>query len=447
MRTPLTPPARAGRSRPADRLAPHTGRKMLRAVGYLLVLLVLSLPLVLAGALHFALAERPIVDRTAEFTPENIGRAKRIAERNDPRKMKAGVLRTLTLPQEELDLALNYVANRFAKGSSRVALLPGAVALSASFQVPDNPFGRYLNITAVLYETVGLPGFDHLQIGRLPVPAWLADSLLERTLQLLNAREDYRIASDTIRRISVANGLLTVVYDWQDDLPDRIRSAMLPQEDQARLRLYQDALVALGSHSAMPTRISLAELMRPLFALAALRGADGDPVAENRAAILVLTFHANGKGLSAVVPAARDWPRPPPHRVLLDGRDDFTQHFTISAALAAYAGVPLSDAIGLYKEVVDSRGGSGFSFNDIAADRAGTRFGELAVGSRESARRLQRRLADGARESDLMPHVKDLPEFMAEAEFKRRFGGIGAPPYQQMMADIEQRIAALPLYH
>jgi len=37
-------------------------------------------------------------------------------------------------------------------------------------------------------------------------------------------------------------------------------------------------------------------------------------------------------------------------------------------------GTPLADAVGLWKELADARrGGSGFSFNDIAADRAGTR--------------------------------------------------------------------------
>jgi hypothetical protein len=107
----------------------------------------------------------------------------------------------------------------------------------------------------------------------------------------------------------------------------------------------------------------------------------------------------------------------------------------------------LSDAIGLYREVDDSRGGSGFSFNDIAADRAGTRFGELATGSAAGARQLQQRIAAGIKESALMPAVADLPEFMPEAEFKRRFGGIGAPAYQRMMADIERRVAACPLYH
>jgi hypothetical protein len=94
----------------------------------------------------------------------------------------------------------------------------------------------------------------------------------------------------------------------------------------------------------------------------------------------------------------------------------------------------------------DSRGGSGFSFNDIAADRAGTRFGELATSSEVAAKTLQRRVAKGIVDADLLPKVSDLPEFMPEPEFKRRYGGIGAPAYNAMMRDIEQRLSALPLY-
>ena len=39
----------------------------------------------------------------------------------------------------------------------------------------------------------------------------------------------------------------------------------------------------------------------------------------------------------------------------------------------------------------------------------------------------------------------DLPEFMPEAEFKRRFGGTQGEPYRKMMKEIERRIAALPI--
>ena len=237
-----------------------------------------------------------------------------------------------------------------------------------------------------------------------------------------------------------------MVYEWRDDLPARLGKLMLPPEDSERLRVYQERLVKFTRDAATPRSVSLAELLTPLLRLAAERGASGDAQAENRAVIAVVAFYANGKGLVAIVPGAKDWPRPKPRTVTLKGRTDSPLHFTVSAALAANAGGPLSDAIGLYREVDDSRHGSGFSFADIAADRAGTMFGEFATRSPDSARRLQQRVAAGVREADLIPEIADLPEFMPEAEFRRRFGGVGAPAYKQMMQDIERRVAACGLY-
>ncbi|MGS0757098.1 hypothetical protein ACVBEH_22195, partial [Roseateles sp. GG27B] len=97
----------------------------------------------------------------------------------------------------------------------------------------------------------------------------------------------------------------------------------------------------------------------------------------------------------------------------------------------------LADVIGVYKEVADSHGGSGFSFNDIAADRAGTRFGIRAV---QVPRLLQETVLAGLKEADFMPDVSDLPEFLTERDFLARYGGIGAPAYRQMMANIEARL-------
>jgi hypothetical protein len=150
---------------------------------------------------------------------------------------------TISPSQEDVDL-LNYLASRYAK-EVRIVLLPAA-AISASIELPRNPVGRFLNISAVLHETAALPAFDSLKLGRLPVPAWLADSLLENVVQRLNTREDYRIAGDTIKKVSVSDGRLTVTYDWQADLPDRIKAVMLPREDQERLKAYQDRLAGIG---------------------------------------------------------------------------------------------------------------------------------------------------------------------------------------------------------
>ena len=187
-------------------------------------------------------------------------------------------------------------------------------------------------------------------------------------------------------------------------------------------------------------------LLSTLFKLAQERSGSHDPLAENRAAILVLTFYVNQKELETLLPAAKRWPRPLARTVSLKGRHDFPQHFITSAALAAKAGGPFSDAVGVYKEVIDSRRGSGFSFADIAADRAGTRFGEKAVANIDSARALQRYVAAGMSDGDIIPITEDLPESMNEAEFKRRFGDVDGAAYRRIMSDIEHRLAGLALY-
>jgi hypothetical protein len=415
----------------------------MRIFWWMLLGLTIVVSLILVGAVFLVIEAQPRVQRTAAFTPENIERAKRILDKNDPRKMKYGVLRTIVMNEEDVDLAANYLANRYGCGSARIVLKGGTAFIQVSTRIPG--IGWYANIDAALTETAALPHFTSVYIGRLPVPSWGADWLLTRALTQLNENENYGFAGDVLKQVSITAGRLSVIYAWRADLPDKLRAALLPRDDQERLRVYHEKLGEVAR--ALTARsVSLTDVLPPLFKLGLERARSRDPVAENRAVILVLTFYVNGKGLAAIVPAAKDWPRPTGHSITLHGRGDFPQHFTISAALAANAGGPLSDAVGLYKEVDDSRVGSGFSFNDIAADRAGTRFGELAAGSKETAAKLQQRLSAGVRERDLMPATDDLPEFMPEAEFKRRFGGIGAPVYQQMMMNIERRLAALPLY-
>lgn len=288
-----------------------------------------------------------------------------------------------------------------------------------------------------------MPRFKHLKVGSLPVPAVLADYLLREALRRMMETGRGELAADVVRSVTVGDKRLTVTYRWSDDVVTRARAVLVAAEDQARLHLYQERLADAAARA--PGTVSLATLMPPLFALALERGAGGDIARENRAAIVVLAFYANGKGLAAIVPAAAQWPRPARRTVTLAGRDDLPKHFLISAAIAAEAGSPLADAIGVYKEVNDSRGGSGFSFSDIAADRAGTRFGEIASQSPERARKVARALASGVTESGFMPDVSDLPEFVQEADFKRRYGGVGGPGYNRMMATIEARVAARPL--
>jgi hypothetical protein len=409
----------------------------------LFLLAAIGLPLAALVAVWLCFQDAPLVARTAEISPADIERAKRILQKHDPRWARAGSVRILVASQQDVDLALNYAAWQLRKGSARVVLLRGAAEVQASLELPRNPIGAWLNVDATLRQTSGLPAFERLRIGSLPVPGFIANLALARLLKQLDQTTEGRLANDVVKSVGFAPEQMHVVYAWRDDIADRVRAAMLPPVDQERLKAYSDRLAEFVDSSAKRGSLSLSQLLPPMFALARTRAVDGDAALENRAALVTLALYANGLGLSTIIPEAKGWRQPAPRQVVLNGRDDSAKHFLISAALAAEAGSPLADAIGLYKEVEDSRGGSGFSFNDLAADRAGTRCGQLAV---EAPAKLQEGLATGITERVFMPDVADLPEFLPEAEFKRRYGGIGAPAYEKAMADIEQRLAALPLY-
>jgi uncharacterized protein YfiM (DUF2279 family) len=413
----------------------------------LVTLLVLAAPLALAAAIFYALEDRPLVARPPALGPAQIERAKRILDENDPRRLKAGAQRTVSLSQQDIDLLANYLASRYARGGAQIALRPGVATVAASGELPANPAGRFLNVRASLRDAGTLPPrLEDVTIGRLPLPDWLANALLDRAWATLQENDDARVAAAAVKKLGIAEGRLDVTFEWRADLPERLRTALLPRAEQDRLRPYQERLAELTRGGDRTATIPLIALINPLLALAAERGGEPGAAAENRAALFVLAVYASGKGLNAAVPAAADWPRPAARRVTLGGRTDFAQHFAISAALAAGAGGPFADAVGVYKEVDDSRRGSGFSFADLAADRAGTRFGETATASAASARKLQALARSGLREADIMVPARDLPESMSEAEFKRRFGGVDAPPYRRMLDDIDARVAALPLH-
>jgi hypothetical protein len=398
-------------------------------------------------ALTLAVQTAPLVSESPEVSATDVERALQMLRSHDPRRDRPGVPRTVVMTQRDLELLLNHGGRRWlAASAARVRLQPYNAELQASLRLPGMdflPFAVWLNVDAHLREADGLPEMTSLRVGRLPVPGWLAEALARQVGARYGVVIDPQIARDLVHRVSMTNGAVTVRYAWQADLQYRVLAALVPPAEQARLKVYADHLHAIAPPPGPDGTVSLTELMPPMFLLAQQRAAAGaDAAGENRAALVVLAFHASGRRLSSIVPAARDWPRPPALRVTLHGRDDFPQHFLISALLAAEGGGALANAVGLYKEVMDSRSGSGFSFNDIAADRAGTRFGELAV---SDPTRMHLALNAGVGEYELMPDVSDLPEFLAEPEFLRRYGGVGAPAYRSMLADIETRIDNTPL--
>ena len=414
-------------------------RLLLKLVLWLIILM----PLALAGAFYLAVEQTPLVETKVRLTPGQIDRAKLILDKHDPRDLQDGDVKTITIGKRDLDLAINYFVYLIGQGGSVVELRDGSVTAQATVHLPKNPLGQYLNIDVGLHETSGIPKLEYLHIGRLPIPGWFANKVFKLAINAFYDKTGQTLEADLIQRVIVTNHNMSITYQWDSDITDVVRTNLVSAEDQDRLKVYNQKLVDVMSTAS--GSVQMIDILRSLVRLAEERSTTGNAATENKAAIIVLAAYVGGHGLRRLAPQADSWPQVPKRDVRLQGRKDFAQHFMISASLSMAGGNIFSDAVGLLKEIDDSRGGTGFSFNDLCADKAGTRFGERAT-AYSRASEIQTRIARSLVESDIMPRADDLPEHMSESEFRRRFGGVDSPRYNQMIAEIDRRVEQLPLY-
>ncbi len=108
----------------------------------------------------------------------------------------------------------------------------------------------------------------------------------------------------------------------------------------------------------------------------------------------------------------------------------------------------MSSTVGEIKEFLDSNtGGSGFSFVDMLADKAGTKLAQLAITNENSARFVQQYFSQVENQPFIiLPDWQGLPEGLSEQEFNQRFGDVHSQRYKEYMNILTERIESLPLY-
>ncbi len=366
-----------------------------------------------------------------------------------------------TLTQTEIDLLAEWALEitGLDRGAAQVTLhADGSLAVAGSI-----PAGRrgWVNVDLLGQAGVHEAGVDlmvhHLQLGRWQVPRAVTDTLAERVSRELTAAPNVAMWLAAVRRFEVDDQRLHVAYD-PHALPEEVQGQMagerLPGRVDPLARLYLDELrkLALG-FDRKTVREPMLELVRAAFTLASDRSSVGhDPRRENGAAILALTNLCAAMDMNRFleVTGTREQRRRlnwMPGRMLLHERRDLTKHYWISALLTLTVDAEASGLVGRIKEEMDSAaGGTGFSFVDLLADRAGTRLAEFATSTPTNARLVQARLSMLISADQLMPDPTGLPEGLTEQQFEQRFGSTDSPAYEAMVDRIDQRIESLPLF-
>lgn len=406
----------------------------------LLVWLIGTLLVSAIAFLILTLDSQPLVSRGETIAPLSVAQARFLLLTNDPRRLRSGDARQAAIPAALIDEGVNYLATRFLQGRGALVLAEQSAEIRFTLRPPLLPAERFLNLSFTLRQAEGEPRIAAAKISALPIPPALVEFALSTGIRLAGYEHEWNLARHAIRalKFEAERRRVIVSYVWEPALLERARSVAVSRDDLARLRSAQEMLAAMLDHKAPGSRVALPAVLGTLLDV------NGSDQRENRrAAIFVLAAYLSEKNITAFIPEAAGWPKIRPVTLTLLGREDSAQHFVISAALAAWAGEPIADAIGLYKELADARHGSGFSFADLAADRAGTRFGELI---NRGDVKLQAFVPGNLTDGDLIPPLNALPEYINERAFRRQFGNPGSPAYQRLNEEIERRLAVMPLY-
>ncbi len=424
--------------------------------------LLLGLAALSAGVLLWlSLENKPLSFEAARVTSEEKRRLVHLIRSKSPRSLEEGQTHTLRLTQYDINVLLAWgLSLGSPERKAAVQLACDTASLSASAGVPlGSQRSRYLNLTLA-----GGTGFEkgnlclhviRCRLGSLELPRWLLGPLGSMITSFLHKDRRCRPFLDAIQEMAIEPNALAVTYGpvhlplgFREDLfgPTAASPEML-----ASTRAQIRGLLDLGARSRSSPP-SVGACFETAFALARARSIGRSAVSENQAAIFALGILLGHPRVEEFLGSVLDdhgfeTARQALYRVTLRGRSDWTKHFCVSAALALLSDTVVSDAAGLLKEELDAgQGGSGFSFCDLVADRAGTTFAATATRDEAAARALQDRICGGFRVDDFFPPAADLPEGIPDAELQSRYGGVGGEPYRQLMAEIERRIAACAAY-
>lgn len=454
--------------------AGHLLKRLATAVGVLILLGVITVTL-LAMSLPqgHALAPPGPPARPAESLRE----VKALATREALFEALHGTPMSLDVPVSDLSAVLQDLTGRWLRGGSQVQPTnQGQLELTVSVPIeqtplrPLRPLGHWLNLTVVVgLHAKAPPTLDSITLGRLKIPPAPLTWVARKVLDMQGLLEPCELAVSAVERSEVLDGRLKLTVHWTDALQDRTLALVIPREDWPSLLAYHQRVLATLQRVPRLTRANpghpLREVLRSTFILVQQRtlasalvapvgGAQGSAqqqaYRETRAALVAVALAANHLSLHLVLPELGGRPTPAltPVSLRLRNREDFAQHYTISALMSLMLGSRVSDTIGLYKELMDANkkdGGSGFSFNDLALNRAGIQLGRRA--RQDPIGLIQRLGGDTAlvADDDFIPQVSDLPEFLDRPTFTHRYGGVKDPRFGALMRDIEARVSALPV--
>jgi hypothetical protein len=404
--------------------------------------------------------DQPTVIETDKVTPQSLSDSKKLLKHIDHTLRMRNGDKSILIPFDSLNAIFALTSEILRGFSARYNDLGDQILISTSIELPINPVGNYINISLQIGNDHADTDTSRTAIGGLS----LSNATVITTASvLINMFMDDAIMPHDgpfIRSISIQNRAIKILF--HPELNTRklftsfkragkgVATNMLPGTDLREIQPYYDHLAISTRHlTKKGMTVSLFTLLKMVMSLAEKTSDESNAKKKNTSALIALALFAGDRNLTFTLNGLINI-KLGTHKKLkikLNEREDLMLHFLYSSTIHIMSNSGISFSIGEIKEVSDSgKGGSGFSFVDIAADKAGIKFAEFATSGDRNARLLQQRLSMATSEKDIFPDISALRENISEERFKSLYMNRQSDEYKAILSDIDRRIDALPIY-
>ena len=422
--------------------------------------LLLLLATVLALLAVLLLQSTPLLSDTGQLNAAAVRNSQQLFNNLNQSMRDPGQQLVIQTNADELNAAFALASRTLPGFQGKTQINPAGLTILMTMPLDLLSYRLYINADIQIEPSDGPLQVRQVQLGRLTLPGdmalgllgWVADqlwgpgegaALLAKVRSVTVQQDAVKVELSKSEGFSLSQLKLSGVSLYKQWFSSDEQTALIEH-------YYALALAHSQQQAATQSSYSLISYLQVLLREADRRSKDTpeQAVRENQAVILALAQLLGGRNLQLLVNEVKTNPQGKMPRVTLARRPDLQQHFVYSATLHVLGNQRLSSAVGEAKELLDSlNGGSGFSFVDLLADRAGIRFARLAGASAQSARAVQQFFALQDRtEQELFPNKSRLPEGLPQAMFEQQYQSIDSAVYQQMVAEIDRRLNALPLY-
>lgn len=359
----------------------------------------------------------------------------------------------LALDEKYLEAVLNVATQTLRPITFHGSLTDFGLVIHGARSLPAPFSDRIIYFSCVLAEQPAGFAVESCKLGKLPLSGRLVMQLMRFTLWVFIEAPEDKLLFELFKSGQVNNQVLSFQKQQAMQIRPMLASAVSSginiglssiqsTETPLALEPYFELIARLAAQH--PEQTQLAFYLQHLLRLAMQRDSSNVEREMVTALWALAITAADRRFLRFSQSSVPNEQIPDLPELVLTGRRDLALHFMYSAVIKMVGNQQVAQQIGALKELSDAgTGGSGFSFVDMTANKAGI----WMVQNLSSIDREQVFASDvDDFEAAFMPMWHDLPEGLSERRLNQALGGPEGEGAKVLLARIDERLTSLSLY-